>query len=58
MGVAETDKFQTSASFDCFSRVFSDLCLGLTITSLVLWDFVATAVTVFILHYLGYMRNS
>lgn len=53
MGVAETDKFQTSASFDCFSSVFSGLCLCLTITSLVLWGVVATAVTVFILRYLA-----
>lgn len=53
MGVAETDKFQTSASFDCLSSVFSGLCLCLAITSLVLWGVAATAVTVLILHYFG-----
>lgn len=53
MGVAETDKFQTSTSFDWFTSMFSGLCLCLAITSLVLWGFVATAVTVFLLHYFG-----
>lgn len=63
MGLTETEKFQTS-TFICtettyHNGMFSDLCLcavkvlGLTIAPLVLQGAVASAVTAFVLQYLG-----